>query len=335
MKKINMIYLILGLSLSAKATVTFEAVKTSGSGCPANSTGISTVVSPNAVAVLLDPTFAQINMSKYVIGNPKTSQRDCTVETSYHANYDEQYVMTTHDWRGDVSLPASTSAAFKADTWVSYVNTTGALIQTPVSTQSKSFVGPVSVDQSSFLISTSNPEVMTDCGQSFTLNMKLSSSITSTNTEQDSMVAINSLDIAQAPVVQKIACLNPWNAEVLQAQSDSISVKITTENPKVNQLASLYVVGSYQDSLYSWTPNSSSPWTKIDFKNEDPNNPNKVFLPYGSGNAPKNFEFKIQNLSPDVKGASIYVGVGYGPNENSRYNDLLNTLRYKLVYTIP
>lgn len=335
MNKLNIIYLILAGALTAKATVTFENVKTSGSGCPSNASGISTVVTPNAVAVLLDPNFAQINKPKYVIGNPKTTQRDCTVETIYHANYDEQYVMTTHDWRGDVSLPTSTSATFKANTWISYINSSGALIKTPVSTQSKSFVGPVSVDQSSFLISTSKPEVMTDCGQSFTLNTKMTSAITSTNTQKDSMIAINSLDIAQVPAVQKIVCLNPWNAELTHAQSDSISVKITTENPKVNQLASLYVVGSYQGSLYSWTPNSLSPWTKIDFNNEDPNNSNKVFIPYGSGNAPKNFEFQIQNLSPDVKGAVIYVGVGYGPDEPSRYSDLLNTLRYKVVYTIP
>lgn len=330
-----MIYLILSVSLSASATVTFENVKTSGSGCPSDSTGISTVVSPNAISVLLDPNFAQINKRKYVIGNPKTTQRDCTVEAKYHANYDEQYIMTTHDWRGDVSLPTSTSASFKAETWITYVNAAGDLIKTPVSSKSKSFIGPVSVDQSNFLISTSKPEVMTDCGQSFTLNMKLVSAITSTNTKEDSLIAINSLDIAQTPTVQKIACLNPWNAELIQAQSDAVSVKITTENTKVNQLASLYVVGTYQGEFYSWTPQSSSPWTKIDFNNEDLNNPNKVFLPYGSGNAPKNFEFQIQNLSPDYKGVSIYVGVGYGADEPSRYSDLLNTLRYKVVYTIP
>lgn len=333
--KLNISYLILMMSLSAKATVTFESAKTFGSGCPTSSAGISTLVTPNAVSVLLDPTFAQINKSKYVIGNPKIESRDCTIETNYHANYDEQYIMTTHDWRGDVSLPASTSAFLKAETWVSYVNNNGSLIKTPVNTQTKSLIGPVSVDQSSFLLTTSAPEMVTECGQSFTLNTKLASSITSTNAVEDSFIAINSLDISQMPSVQKIACLNPWNAEVTQVLNNAINVKITTENPRVNQLASLYVVGFYQGEFYSWTPNSASPWTKIDFNNTDANNLNKVFIPYLSGNAPKIFEFQIQNLISEAKGAVVYVGVGYGPDESSRHKDLLNTLRYKVVHTIP
>ena len=335
----NIIYLLTFLSITSNAVVTFESIKTSGTGCPANSSFSPTFTSDyRTVVVLFDSDYSVIKNTPYVIGNPITTQKSCTVEASYHASYDEQYVITTNDWRGAVSLPSSTSASVKAETWISYTNSLGINSKSSIVTQTQSFIGPVAIDKSDIFISSALPEIktVTECGQSFTLNMKLTSSLSSTNTTQDSLLAIDSLDISQlldSSSIKKIACTNPWNAEMVGPfQNESIAVKITTEKPRINQMASLYVVGLYQGEFYSWTPNQPVVWRQIDFNNT---NPNKVFLPYGSGNAPATFNFSINNLSPSYKGAVIYVGVGYGPDENSRYNDLLNSLRYKIVYTIP
>jgi len=341
--KTNLVYSMIFLSFSTHATVSFESVKTSGLGCPTNSTGTAIAFAPDnrSLSVLLDPMDAEIRKPQYIPGAPKTTQRDCLVEASYHANYDEQYVITTNDWRGNFSLPSSTSASVKAETWLSYLSPMGTPLQTPIVQQSKSFVGPIDPVDSSFVLSSSLPEAktVTECGQSFNLNMKLTSSLTSTNKNEDSLIAINSLDVSQSlenPTVQKIACLNPWNAEVVgPIENETINVKISTEKSKLNQLASLYVVGLYQGQFYSWTPNDTVVWKNVDFNNINPDNSLKKFIAYVSGNAPATFNFSINNLSSTFHGATVYVGVGYGPTEEARYSDLMNTLRYKAVYVIP
>ncbi len=324
MNKLKISSLFLFLAQTSFAGTNFDSIKTWGSACPPNSLQSVTYAPDNNAISVIFGTDATLIKPKYSAGGTKTLSKDCTVQAHFNAKYDVQYVVLSADWRGFTALAPNSSATTKIDTWLTFKDLNGNLINTPAASKVSTVNGP---NNDSTFFTTSTPDILTstECGQNFDLNTKLTASLTNKNTTQDAQLGFDTLDIAQ---VREVACANPWKAELKNSSTDSITVKVNTESSKVNKLGSLYVVASYMGKLYAWTPNKSFPWTEL-------SSDLSTGIPaLGTANAPSQFEFQIGNLDPAAKGAEIYVGVGYGNDETARLNDLLNAQRYNAVYTL-
>lgn len=318
---------------TSHATVSYDAVKTSGSGCPSGSSAIS--ITPGSDQRSLAVGLQDMELTQRRFDTAKV-QKECSISVNYHANYDEQYIIHTTDWRLDYALPLQASAKATTEHSISYRDILGNWIESDKMISTRAFIGPrySSNETSAAIISSQIPDLnkTMECGQSFTLNSKITASLQNLSSTDDADFVVQSLDLAEinGPVtVTKVPCLHPWSAAVEKIDSNYINVKVNTENLKVNQLASLYVVGEYQGQLYALSSTGGvNQWTLL-------NTESLVIPPLGSAPAPKTFSFQISGLSPTLKGAKIYVGVGYGESESVRLGDLLNTHRYQLVHTIP
>lgn len=315
------------------ATVSYDDVKTSGNGCPSNSSAKTITIGSDQQSVAVG--LQEMDLTQRKLDTTKV-QKDCTISVNYHANYDEQYIIHTTDWRLDYSLPFQANAKAITEHSISYRDVNGNWIESDKMVSTRSFIGPKysSNELSASIMTSQIPDLnkTMECGQSFTLNSKITTSLQNLSSTDDADFVVQSLDLAEVngPVtITKVPCLHPWSAVAEVIESTFINVKVNTEDLKINQLASLYVVGQYQGQLYALTSTGGvNHWILL-------NTESLVIPPLGSAPAPKTFSFQINGLSPSLKGAKIYVGVGYGESESVRLNNLLNTHRYQLVHTIP
>lgn len=324
MNKLIMSSVLLLQLQTSLASSNYHSINSWGTACPSNSLQNITFSPDNKSASIIFGVDSILSAPKSTTNSSSSISKECTIQAKYTAKYDVQYVVLSADWRGFASLVPNSTASTKVDTWISYTDSNGTLVNSTVNSQVSNLNG---AHNDSTFFSSHTPEIMTstECGQSFNLNTKVTASITNSNPSQDALLGFDTLDLAQ---VQEVPCANPWKAELKNAQDNSITVKVSTESTKVNKLGSLYVVASYLGKLYAWTPGKSSPWTELasDLSTGIP--------AIGTALAPSQFEFQIGNLDPAAKGAVVYVGVGYGSNESERLNDLLSTQRYSALYTL-
>lgn len=315
-------------SYNSHADVLYQNSVTWGDGCPNGSTTTTLTPDNKASSLLFDGNMV-LEKGPSNFGNSIVS-KNCFIETPLHANYDEQFIIMTQDWRGYVALPSQSSADIKTKIKLSHIENNIAITDYTHS-KTESFTGPLNSD---FIISESNPQsnTITQCGQSFKLSLQITSQLNNSNTSKNAQLGIDSLDLAQQAdsIVLKVPCINPWKAEVVDsAQPESITVRVTTEPPNVNKIGALYVAAFFGNKWYFWSPNQSERWIESTRITTD------FFPEIIVGSAPAQFDYQITDLFKEAHGAIIYVGVGYGTDASSRTKEMLNTLRYKSVYAVP
>jgi hypothetical protein len=315
-------------SSSSNAGVIYQNSTTWGDGCPNGSTTTTLAPDNKASSLLFDGNMV-LEKASYNFGNTTVS-KNCFIETTLHANYDEQFIIMTQDWRGYVALPSQSSATITTKIRLSHLEN-NISINDYINSKTESFTGPLNSD---FTFSEGNPQsnTITQCGQSFKLSLQITSQLDNANTTKNAQVGIDSLDLAQhaESTVLKVPCVNPWKAEVVDSsQPEAVTVRVTSEIPNVNKIGALYVAAFFNNKWYFWSPHQSERWVESTRITTD------FFPEIVVGNAPTQFDYRITDLFKEAHGAIIYVGVGYGNDATSRTKEMLNTLRYKPIYTVP
>lgn len=110
----------------------------------------------------------------------------------------------------------------------------------------------------------------------------------------------------------------------------NLDVTITIATAHINLAGAVFVAAFYNNAWFFWDPSkaSSNRWTQVDLNSA-------TYPEFVAGKAPPEFDIRITDILTSAHGAKIHVGMGYGSTPQARRNDLVNSQRYKHVYTVP
>lgn len=110
----------------------------------------------------------------------------------------------------------------------------------------------------------------------------------------------------------------------------NLDVTITIATAHINLTGAVFVAAFYNNAWFFWDPSktSSNRWTQVDLNST-------TFPEFVAGKAPPEFDIRITDILTSAHGAQVHVGMGYGSTPQARRNDLINSQRYKHIYTVP